>query len=160
MSTINFKEIIDACQAEALANKLSPSEDSVYRSLTRRYSKRFNVSLATVRLMSIHDILLDLYEDQLEDIDTDDHLEDFKESIRKIKDPNYEENEEAAMDDFEEQALREEEERIKAGKPVHHSLRKQASLEKRVSEVPEAKSEKNPTGGFIDLSYLEKEDQS
>lgn len=160
MSTIELKDLLDVCQAEALANKLNPTELSVYRSFCRTYSKKFNTPLCEVKLLPPRQVFLEIYEDQLNEVDLDEHAEDIIEAIRKLKDPNYEENEDQAIDDFIEKALKEEQERVAAGRPVHSSLKGEASLKNTLPEIPQAKSEISPTGGFIDLSYLESQDQS
>ena len=43
---IEFKDLTDYCQALAIANKLSPTEESVWRSICRSYSKKFNEPLS------------------------------------------------------------------------------------------------------------------
>ena len=88
---IDFKDLLDTCQAEAIANKLSPTESSIWRSLARSYSKLFSTPLHLVLNMDSEHVILNVYEYQLKDLDEDkiENLEHLMETIYTIEDPDY-----------------------------------------------------------------------
>lgn len=159
MSALEFKDLLDFCQAEAIANKLSPTEASVYRAICRSYSKMFHTPLKKVIEMDAEHVILNVYEEQLEAVDEEkyEHLEKMLDTIYQIEDPNYERTKSEAFEDDIRMYEREEEERIRLGKPVHPSLAKKDK--KTVLENEKDPPENLPKGGSIDLSYLEKLDQ-
>lgn len=156
---LEFKELLEYCQAEAIANKMSPTECSIYRSICRTYSKEFHTPLRDVLEMDPEHVVLNVYELQSDSIDTDDYqkLEHILETLRSIEDPEYEKAKEAELAEIDRQAELEEEERLKSGKAVHPSLQKKLD-EKRLLEKGQPVPEKKPTGGFINLDYLAKQD--
>lgn len=147
-----FGEILEYCKAEAIACKFKPTEESIYRSLCRDYSKYFNTPLARVlKLDPIH-VVLNVYEQQLdnwseETLNKFETLEELYETIMRIKDPNYDELKEKEIADEMERYEAEEEERLKAGKAIHPALRKQPEL------VPDDK----PKEGSISFDQSDKE---
>jgi hypothetical protein len=156
---IQFKELLEYCQAEAIATRMNPTEDSVWRALCRTYSKMFHTPLSQVLEMDPEHVILNVYEDQAEDMDIEDYnkLEHILDTIRTIEDPNYEAKRKDEQDEFDRQAELEEEERIRSGKAVHRSLQKDLDA-KRLLEKGEEPPEKKPTGGMINLDYLSKQD--
>ena len=154
MSNLEFKDLLDFCQAEAIANKLQPTEASVYRALCRSYSKMFHTPLREVLDMDAEHVILNVYEEQLESADEEkyEHLEKMIDTIYQIEDPNYERTKSEAFEEDIAMYEREEAERIRLGKPIHPSLAKKGEP----TLVPEPEL---PKHGSIDLSYLEKLDQ-
>lgn len=156
---IDLKELLEYCQAEAIANRMAPTEESVWRGICRTYSERFHTPLAQVLEMDPEHVVLNVYEAQAEDMDIEDYqkLEHIMDTIRTIEDPNYEKVKKSEQDEFDRQAELEEEERIKAGRAVHKSLQKDLDR-KKASEKGEPEEPKKPTGGMINLDYLSKQD--
>lgn len=156
---IEFKELLEFCQAEAIANRLSPTEASVWRGICRTYSEKFHTPLAEVLEMDPEHVILNVYESQAEDMDIEDYqkLEHIMDTLRGIEDPNYEAKKRDEQAEFDRQAELEEEERIKAGRAVHKSLQKDLDR-KKASEKGEPEEPKKPTGGMINLDYLSKQD--
>lgn len=157
---ISLKEILEYCQVEALANRFSPTDISVWRSMCRSYSMKFNTPLHLVLEMDVEHVVLNLYENQAEDLDIEDYqkLEHIMDVVRGIEDPNYEATKKAEQEEFDRLAELEEEERIKSGKAVHKSLQKDLD-QKNTFEKSIPEDQKRPTGGMIDLSYLASLDQ-
>lgn len=157
--SLEFKDLLDYCQAEAISGKFSPTEDSVYRSLCRTYSKKFHTPLHTVLALPVTDVVLAVYEEQLEDLDMDkfENLEQVHETILAILDPNYEAHKETKLEQDIAAYEREEEERIAAGRLVHPSLARKAT-EKTLPENGTPDGKNLPTGGHINMSYLEDEE--
>lgn len=160
---IDFKDLLEYCQAEAIASRVSPTEDSVWRNLCRQYSKKFHTPLSLVLEMDPEHVILNVYEDQAEEMELEDYqkLEHVLDIIKGIEDPNYEAAKAAEQDEFDRQAELEEEERIKSGKAVHPALQRKLNeklaADKAKAEGKEPEPEK-PKQGFIDLSYLSKGD--
>lgn len=151
---IEFKDILEYCQAEAIANKFAPTEASVWRTLCRTYSEKFHTPLAQVLEMDPEHVILNVYEAQAEDLDIDDYqkLEHIMDTLKTINDPEYERAKAGEQADFDRRAEEEEAERVKAGRPVYQGKKK--TLFKK-DEAPE---DKKPTGGSINLDYLSKQD--
>jgi hypothetical protein len=151
---INFRELLEYCQAEAIASKVAPTEDSTWRSLCRDYSEMFHTPLYLVLEMDPEHVILNVYEKQAESMDIEDYqrLEHIMDTILGIEDPNYEAKKTKEQEEFDRQAELEEEERIKAGRPVYQAKKK--TLPKN-DETPEKKL---PTGGMVNLDYLSKQD--
>lgn len=156
---IEFKDLLDYCRAESLANRVAPTELSVWRAICREYSETFHTPLHLVLEMDPEFVILNVYEKQAEDIDLEDYqrLEHLMDILRAIEDPNYEANQKAEQDEFDRKAELEEEERIRSGRAVHKSLQKDLDA-KRLLEKGEQPAPAKPTGGMINLDYLAKQD--
>lgn len=152
---IEFKDLVEYCQAEAIASRMTPTEDSVYRAICREYSEMFHTPLPQVLELDPEHVILNVYEKQAESMDIEDYqkLERILDTLRSIEDPNYEATKNKEQEEFDRQAELEEEERIKAGRPVYQAKKK--TLPKN-DETPEKKL---PTGGSINLEYLSKADR-
>jgi hypothetical protein len=150
---IEFKDLLEYCQVQAIASKVSPTEDSVWRSLCRTYSTLFHTPLNMVLEMDPEHVILNVYEHQTEEVDTDDYqkLEHIMDILLGVEDPNYEANKRNEQDEFDKQAEAEEAERVKKGLPVYQP-------KKTLLKKDEKSQEKKPTGGFVNLEYLAKQD--
>ena len=151
---IDFSELLEYCRIEAIASKMSPTEDSIYRSICRDYSEMFHTPLHMVLEMDPLHVVLNVYEKQAEGMDTTDYqkLELIMDTIMGIEDPNYEAKKSKEQEEFDRKAELEEEERIKAGKPIYQPKKK------TLSKNEEAPDKKLPKGGLINLDYLAKQD--
>lgn len=151
---VQFKDLLDYCQAEAIANKLSPTEASMYRAICRTYSRLFHTPLAQVQAMDPEHVILEVYEDQLESLDEDkyENLEKMLDTILAIEDPEYERVKNEKLDEDIAKYEAEEEERVRLNKPIHPSLGKPGPLD-AVLPSPDA-----PKSGKVDLSHLDDED--
>lgn len=152
---MTFEELLSAIQAQAISNKLVPTEESLYRKICRSYSKKFHVPLYQIETLDMEHVILNVYEDNLDDVNVEDKLPDLLEIVNSIEDPDYEAKKSKEQDDFVKQIEAEEEERLKLGKPIHPSMRGEASLGNSVLEKSQEKTKEQPTSGFIDLSYLD-----
>jgi len=152
---IDFSELLEYCRIEAIASKMAPTEDSIYRSICRDYSEMFHTPLHQVLEMDPMHVVLNVYEKQAEGMDIEDYqkLELIMDTILGIEDPNYEAKKSKEQEEFDRQAELEEEERIKAGRPVYQAKKKTLPA----NENPADK--KLPTGGSINLDYLAKQDR-
>lgn len=155
---MEFEELLESAQADAILSFLQSDEVSVWRAICRSYSKKFStpLHLCLDGTIPMEDILLAEYEDQLEKFKKDEDLEVLLDKIYTLIDPEYEGEKRVELDDFIKKAEREEEERLRLGKPIHKSLKNEPTL-KTLPEKSEVKENK-PTEGFIDLSYLEREE--
>lgn len=154
---MEFKDILEFCKAQAICNTIEPTELSVWRSICRSYSKKFHTPLHVVLAMDPEAVMIAEFEDQLEDFDKDKDLEAILDQIYTLEDPEYEGQKRQDLDDFIDHAEHEEQERIKAGKPIHKSMKNETSL-KTLPEKSVDKPKKLPASGGINLSYLEKEE--
>lgn len=149
MEFLHLSEIIEFCQVESVANKLSPNYASRWRSICRSYSKLFSTPYHEVLKMDAEFVILAVFEEELDEINPIDKVHELMDRVFAIEDPDYQASQERDLQDFIKDAEEEEEARIKQGKPVYVPPKKKSK----------EKSKELPKEGFIDLSYLEKEDQ-
>lgn len=156
MKFVHVNEVIECCQVEAIANKLDPSPTSRLRRLCRDYSKKFHTPYHEVLQLDIEFVILAIYEEQLDDLDSLENLELLMDRVYSIEDPNYEKHKEYDIQQFIKDAEEEEQERLRTGKPVFQKKKKQVA--KQPVESPKLGKELPKSGG-INLSYLERQDQ-
>lgn len=154
---MDFQDLLNYCQAQAIANTLEGNEVTVWRSLCRSYSKSFHTPLYIVLDMDPEHVMLSVFEEQLDEFDEEKDIESILDKIYSLEDPDYENSKKEELDEFIRDAELEEQERIKEGKPIHKALRSQTSLES-LPEMPARKNVGRPTGGTVDLSHLETEE--
>lgn len=138
------QEFIEYCKAIALESALAPSEEATWRYICRQYSQKFYTPLHEVFKLDPELVLVNVFEQGLDDRDVEEEIEVILEDIYRLQDPNYEVNNAEYLKQVDERILREEEER-------------QAKINKNKKPAP--KTDDKPKGGFLDLSYLEKIDQ-
>lgn len=150
---IDFKDILETCQIEAIANRLIRTDESIWRSMCRSYSEAFHTPLYLVLDMDPEHVILNVYEKQADNLNIEDYqkLEHLLDTIRSIEDPSYEIAQKDEQSDFDRKAEEEEAERIKAGRPVYDP-------KKRLSKNMKDNEKERPTGGSVDLSHLSKQD--
>lgn len=151
--------LIDTMRAEAIAFKLAPDAASTWRSLCRTYSKTFHTPLHVVENLPPQDVILAIFESQLDDVDVEEHIEKLMQHIYRIEDPAYDEAMENELQDFIKQAEEEEEARIAMKRPVHPDIEPNpldvTASEKTVLEKEVPLPENLPKQGYLDLSYLD-----
>jgi len=145
-----FKEIIETAQSVALANKLRPTEISIYEKICREYSKLFHTELTKVYDLSPEFVFTQLYSNQLESWDEEERLPEILEMIYSLSDPNYDASKEAAIKEETQRIIEEEERRIMEKKPIHSSLGKSQS--KAIQEDPIPKE--LPKSGGINMALI------
>lgn len=148
---MDFKDLIDLCKVQAIADILEPTENSVWHSICRSYSKKFGtpLHLCLDGTISPEDIVYAEFADQLEDFDLDKDLENILDKIYMLEDPDYEREKRIELRDFIKKAEKEEEERVEKGKPIHPGIKSENDLEPKNDF---------PKNGSIDLSHLEDEE--
>lgn len=149
---LSLRELVELCRAEAISCKLSHTEASAWRSYCREYSKMFHTPYHLVLDMEPEFVVLAVCEDNLDDINVEENLENLMNRIYTIEDPSYEASQEQELQDWIKDAENEEKDRVSEGRPVH-SKKKKTVPKKPVEEKKEARKE-----GYLDLSYLEKQD--
>lgn len=152
---MDFKDLLDTLQAEAISNKLYPTDSAVWRQICRNYSQKFSTPLYLVESMEPEHVVLNFYEDQLEDIDIDDKIQSMMEIIYRIEDPNYESDEEAELQDFIEEAEVREKERLKKGLKPHQLKKLSTKKSLPENEIPV----QAPLEGGLNLKYMESEEE-
>lgn len=157
----SFRELLDACRLEAINGILNPTQETIYRSMCRDYSERFHTPLHVVHTLDMEFVITELYSAQFDDRQSkedwvlEDDLGSLMEMVARIEDPEFEAHEKEEFDEFAEQALAEERERLKAKRPIHKALAKE--MEEPTLSPRVAKPEQ-PSQGFINLSHLDNED--
>lgn len=150
---MEITELLEYFRALSIAEKLDPSSEYLWRFVCRQYSKKFHTSLHLVLQMSPEHVLTHYYEDQLEGLDIEESLDEILDMIYRLEDPNYDAKQAKQQRDFDKQAEEEEKERLAGGVSVFEAL-------KRSKKGMPLKDHVEPKKGFIDLSYLEREEQS
>lgn len=153
MGFLALSDLIELCQLEAIADKLRPSEESVFRHYCRFYSKTFHTPLEDVFKLDPIKVLQAALDERLGQEDEDEEIERYLDIIYAAEDPEYESQRAQEEDDYVLQAAEEEEERIRLGKPIHSALKGEHNpLDPPVPTTM-------PKSGGINLAYLEKEEQ-
>ena len=141
-------DIMELSKLKAINSKLSPNDESVWRSVLRDYSITFSTPLHLVSQLPPGEILLAIYENQLETLNLDEEkdLQVVLDSLYTIEDPSYDRNREADELAYNKKAEQEEEERI-AKKAAKKAAKENTSEKKEPAlELPKA--------GGINLAYL------
>lgn len=154
MAFLHLADIIEFCQVEAVANRIDPTAVARWRRFCRDYSQTFHTSYHLVLEMDPEFVILAVLEQQLDEVDPVEKIHDLMDRIYSIEDPNYEASKERELQDFIKDAEEEEEERIKDNKPIYVPKKKAA----KPAEPAKPKKEL-PKSGFVDLSYLAKEEE-
>lgn len=153
---IDFKDLLDYCHLEAISNSLAPTEESIWRNICRSYSKEFNTPLHLVMELPPKTVILNVYENQLNEMDLEDpeKLSKLIEIVSGIEDPEYDSKKLKEQEEFDKMILEQEEERIKSNKPIGYKESSKNSL----LENQNIEEKNKPTGGYVNLSYLEDSD--
>lgn len=155
----DFADLLNYCKAQAILNTLEATEESVWRSMCREYSRAFYTPLHLVLQMDMEEVMLAVFENQLAEYDSDKDLEALLDKIYVLENPAYEKQKQEELEEFIDKAEMEEQERLKSGKPIHPTLRGETTL-KNTPENGEPPKENKPTGGSVNLAYLAREEES
>jgi hypothetical protein len=157
---MTLDDILDCASACAIANQLEPTAESTYRKICRSYSQKFNTPLHEVYGLDIETVALNVFESNLDERNGEENMnEHLLDLIYSMSDPDYQEEKSKELEEFIERSRIEEADRIKAGRPIHPSMRNDRDPQKINSEK-DLKIEKNsPTGGSVDFSDLDEEEE-
>ena len=157
---MTFNELLEYCQSEALANKLNPTNESIWRQLCRKYSKMFFTPLKDVEQLEPMHVVLSVYEEQFSDLDVDENLEEIMDLLYSLQDPEYEREKKSDLKDFIRRALVEEEDRLAKGKAIHPAMHRdsEVSLKNSLPATPPPENKKMPHSGGVNLAYLASEE--
>src|SRR4051812_39459391 len=86
---IELKLFADTAHAEAIREKISPTNSGMWRSICRAYSTKYATPLHEVLQMDPEFIFQHHYETELEAVDLEDNIEAFQRMLRMIEDPNF-----------------------------------------------------------------------
>ena len=138
---MNIFDILEHAHSKALLNKLKPDEDAIWRGMLRKYSKTFNVSKIEAAKIDPEEIALDLYENQLDDLDLDDERDfsRFMDRLYTLDDPNYDAEHDKEEEAANQKILDEENEKI---------------AKKALKKTKEEPKKELPKQGGINLGYL------
>ena len=157
-SSISLYDLIEYCQAKAIGQRFSPTEETVYRQICREYSKEFSTPLAEVKEMDPLEVILEVYENRYGNFELSENLEQVFDLIYTLEDPDYAKSRMDEFKDFIKAAEEEEEERQATGRPVHKALADEVSIKNSLPKDPPVQEQKMPQRGSINLSYLENEE--
>lgn len=143
-----FHDLLIYCKLKAIDTMLNPSEESLWRSITRAYSTRFHVPLPQVRDMDPEEVIIEVLEARNEDVDEFDEIEGILEDILKIENPGYEKAQKADMDVFIKNMAKREQARLDA---------EDEKEERRTNKLRKQPDKPKPTKGSVDFGDL-KED--
>ena len=149
---MSFVDLLQAAQAQALADKLSPSEISVYEHYCREYSKNFNEPLSKVLTMDPEFVIRMVYAEQLSDWDKIERLSDLQDLTMSLLDPDYDAKKEKALREENQRIVEEERQRLAEGRAVHESLEKKKP--KNASEDEEVLDPKLPQQGGLSANLI------
>lgn len=92
--------LLDYCKAKAIGESIRPDDDTIYREFCRTYSETFHTPLLQVYDLDPEHVILNVFEHQLKDYDTENNLNPLIEQINRIANPNFDSDEEEALQDY------------------------------------------------------------
>jgi hypothetical protein len=134
---MDFNELLQYCQAEAITSKLLPNPESMWRRICMEYSQKFHTPLHQVLELDPELVVLAYYEDQIRTWDVEEQLDNILDIIYSIEDPNYDIEKERQ---FREQIKRMEDEeklRLERGDAIHPALAKEGIKPKKPKPIQE-----------------------
>lgn len=155
---IEFNELLETLQAEALADKFEPTQTSVWENICRQYSKKFFTPLHAVLKMDPEFVIRQIYADQMDEANFDDHLENLVDLLKHLEDPEYDADAEKEMDEFIAKAEAEEKERIAKGLPLKSVFRKGHQPAAKKPELPKPIEPELPKSGSANLGNLSEDE--
>lgn len=157
LNEIKLQDMLDACQAEAISNRLIPTQESTWRMICRAYCAISNTPLHLIDKLDPEFVLMHYFESELEKADLDEQFEVIMDRLYLIADPNYENEKKQELEDFIVAAEEEERQRLISKRPIHKAMSDKNPIfadEEEPEEVSIPKP-KLKESGFLDLSYLE-----
>jgi len=142
---MSFSSLLEYCKVAALKDLLAPTEETVWKSITRVYSERFHVPLPQVRQMNPEEVISEVFEVELEGTDPIDNIENILDQIYTIEDPAYKVQKEENMEVFIKKTEKKEQKRLLSDK------------EKELFNREKLRPKNKPTGGSVDFSHLKNE---
>lgn len=141
---MNIYDLVDLAEATALDSKLNPTEESTWRSIERLYSKMFSTPLHLVSTLDPLEVIIALEENKFDslNIQDDEDLNKILDRLYSLQDPEYDANREKEEEEYNKQAVKEEEQR----------LAKIAA--KNAKKTEQANPAVDPKKGGINLAYL------
>src|SRR5665213_2379624 len=121
---MSFRDLLDTASSLALADKLAPTEISIWEKYCREYSTRFSTSLTLVMDMDPLFVIRMITSDNLSELDIEERLPEVFEMIYSLSDPSYDSKKEQAIRDEMAQIEEREAERIRKGEAIHSSMEK------------------------------------
>lgn len=149
---MDFNELLQYCQAEAIASKLLPNPESMWRRICMEYSQKFHTPYHQVLELDPELVVLAYYEDQIKTWDVEEQLDNILDIIYSIEDPNYDIEKERQ---FRLQIKKMEEEevgRLERGEAIHPSLAKEGIVPIKTAPIPENTPEEPPVSANIPTS--------
>jgi hypothetical protein len=157
---MSFKDLIDFCSADALANSMEPTEDAVWKSICREYSTKFHTPLHLVlNALDPELVISQVYASRLENVDHEENLDSILDSIYTMEDPTYSKDKAAEQQAFDEQAEKDENERLERGESlfkhlISRSTKNNATKMKQILKKKTPKPKPMPKQGGIDMDKL------
>jgi uncharacterized protein YdiU (UPF0061 family) len=149
MKLNDFNDLFLKIQAEALANTVEPTLDSVYRRICRTYSKEFHTPLHQVFELPFAQVLLNVLEERFSYQNIED--EKFLIQIQKAIDPNFEEEMEEDLKEWIEK-IEEEERQKRQSSKLDTSKSSNPAI---VSKTYDIENDEDEVEQEIDLSELD-----
>lgn len=146
---MSFRELLETSQAIALADKLHPTEVSIWHRYCREFSKKFNVSLVETLKLDPEFVFTQVYSDQLSDWEPEEQIDNIRDLLGSLSDPDYDASKERAYREEMQQILEEEKERLEEGRAIHESLEK-----KTFGEKPKEQNKELPKSGGINMNLI------
>lgn len=105
---------MEMAETQAVEAKINPTEETLWRSVERQYSKLFHTPLHLVCTLDPLYVLTSLYENKLEGLSVkdDEEFNQILDSLYRLQDPNYDSEREKEEEEYNKRAVLEEEERL------------------------------------------------
>lgn len=149
---MSFRDLIDTSAALALADKLQPTEVSIWERYCRDFSVNFATPLLEVHKLDPLFVMREVNALNLSDFEPEENIERLFEIVGSLSDPDYDHKKEMALKEEIRQIEEREAKRLKNNEPVHESLGK----DKRVIAKEESKPKELPKSGGINMGLINK----
>jgi len=95
-----LSDLLVYCKVKALENLFNPTEESIYHTFCRTYSKQFHTPLHLVYEMDPEVVLQAIFDDKYEETDTFEEVEGILEDLYRLENPDYDKAHKINMDVF------------------------------------------------------------
>lgn len=153
---MSFRDFIESTQSIALAQKLSPDDESNWNYICREYSKIFHTPLHEVIKLPPEFVCINIFAEQFSKMDIEENLENLQDVLSGLLDPEFDIKRERAFREELKNIQDAENKRLAEGRAVHPSLEKKIKKEKILEKIEEKLPQDLPTSGGLNLDIIKR----
>lgn len=97
---MDFYDILEHIQVKSILFALSPNDQYIWRRMCREYSEKFHTALDRVHQLDPEFVLTNLFEEEFSTTNVKKNLDEILDRLYRLRDPNYEVLDDAALEDL------------------------------------------------------------